>query len=127
MRRPSPDRTDPATLGRQILREGSVTIRTVLAWQAPDLREALMRARIAGYGHLIVDGTVIETDRLRTPGPAEGVDLWWSGKTSNQRKRNRTPPVWGSTTDPPTGPTVVVAGQRSIGYISRRGTWTDIS
>ncbi|KEZ38578.1 DDE superfamily endonuclease, partial [Frankia sp. CeD] len=55
----------------------------VLAWQAPDLREALMRARVAGYEHLIVDGTVIETDRLRMPGPTEGVDLWWSGTISN--------------------------------------------
>jgi hypothetical protein len=55
----------------------------VLPWQAPDLRETLMRARIAGHGHLIVDGTVIETDRLRVPGPTEGVDLRWSGKVSN--------------------------------------------
>lgn len=55
----------------------------VLVWQAPDLREALMRARIAGYDHVIVGGTVIETDRLRTPGPTEGVDLRWSGKIAH--------------------------------------------
>lgn len=55
----------------------------VLAWQAPDLREALMRARLAGYDHVIVDGTVVETDRVRVPGPTEGVDLWWSGKIHN--------------------------------------------
>src|SRR6185369_7245299 len=26
------------------------------------------------------DGTLIETDRVRTPGPTKNVDLWWSGK-----------------------------------------------
>jgi hypothetical protein len=59
------------SVGYRYLHEGVA----VLAWQAPDLREAPMRARIAGYDHLIVDGTVIETDRLRVPGPTEGVDL----------------------------------------------------
>ncbi|ABW12382.1 transposase IS4 family protein [Parafrankia sp. EAN1pec] len=67
------------SVGYRYLHEGTA----VLAWQAPDLREALMRARIAGYGHLIIDDTIIETDRLRIPGPTEGVDLWWSGKISN--------------------------------------------
>jgi hypothetical protein len=51
------------SVGYRYLYEGVA----VLAWQAPDLREALMRARIAGHDHLIVDGTVIETDRLRVP------------------------------------------------------------
>jgi hypothetical protein len=27
-----------------------------------------------------LDGTLIETDRVATPGPTAGVDLWWSGK-----------------------------------------------
>ena len=56
-------------MGYHYLHEGVA----VLAWQAPDLREALMRARIAGYGHLIIDGTVVETDRLRVPGSTEGL------------------------------------------------------
>jgi hypothetical protein len=55
----------------------------VLAWQAPDLRNALLAAKAAGYGHVIVDGTLIETDRVRLPGPTPGVDLWWSGKVHN--------------------------------------------
>jgi hypothetical protein len=29
---------------------------------------------------VIIDGTLIETDRCRTPGPTPQVDLWWSGK-----------------------------------------------
>ncbi|ONH28042.1 transposase family protein [Pseudofrankia asymbiotica] len=67
------------SVGYRYLHEGVA----VLAWRAPDLREALMRARIAGYDHVIIDGTVIETDRLRVPGPTEGVDLWWSGKAAH--------------------------------------------
>jgi hypothetical protein len=55
----------------------------VLAAQAPDLRVALARARREGYGHVIIDGTIIETDRVSTPGPTEGVDLYWSGKIHN--------------------------------------------
>lgn len=52
----------------------------VLAAQAPGLHGALLAARTAGYSHVIIDGTLIETDRVRTPGPTQGVDLWWSGK-----------------------------------------------
>ena len=29
---------------------------------------------------MIVDGTLIHTDRISVPGPTSGVDLWWSGK-----------------------------------------------
>ena len=38
---------------------------------------------MAGYSHVNIDGTLIETDRCRTPGPTPGVDLWWSGKHAN--------------------------------------------
>jgi hypothetical protein len=51
----------------------------VLAAQAPDLATALAEAKAAGAGHLNLDGTVIRTDRVGTPGP-NGADLWWSGK-----------------------------------------------
>jgi hypothetical protein len=55
----------------------------VLAAQAPGLHGALLAAKQAGYSHVSIDGTLIETDRLSTPGPTEGVDLWWSGKHGN--------------------------------------------
>ena len=51
----------------------------VLAAQAPDLADALAAAKDAGLTHLNLDGTVIRTDRIHTPGP-NGSDLWWSGK-----------------------------------------------
>ncbi|PFG46912.1 DDE superfamily endonuclease [Amycolatopsis sulphurea] len=56
---------------------------TVLAAQAPALESALLAAKMAGHSHISIDGTLIETDRVRTPGPTDGVDLWWSGKHSN--------------------------------------------
>ncbi|GGS89210.1 hypothetical protein GCM10010176_036330 [Nonomuraea spiralis] len=40
---------------------------------------ALAEAKAAESGHLTLDGTVIRTDRISTPGP-NGADLWWSGK-----------------------------------------------
>jgi hypothetical protein len=32
---------------------------------------------------VLLDGTLIETDRVSTPGPTPGVDLWWSAKHAN--------------------------------------------
>ena len=52
----------------------------VLAALTPSLHGALLAAKAAGYSHVIVDGTLIRTDRISTPGPTVGVDLWWSGK-----------------------------------------------
>jgi hypothetical protein len=51
----------------------------VLAAHAPDLRQALAAARQAGLSHVNLDGVVIPTDRVKTPGP-NNADLWWSGK-----------------------------------------------
>lgn len=52
----------------------------VLAARRPSLHGALLAAKAAGHSHVIVDGTLIHTDRISTPGPTSGVDLWWSGK-----------------------------------------------
>jgi hypothetical protein len=55
----------------------------VLAARAPKLESALLAAKMAGYSHVNIDGTIIETDRCATPGPTPGVDLWWSKKHHN--------------------------------------------
>lgn len=55
----------------------------VLALRSPTLHGALLAAKAAGYSHVNIDGTLVETDRCRTPGPTPGVDLWWSGKHDN--------------------------------------------
>lgn len=52
----------------------------VLAARKPSLHGALLAAKAAGHGHVILDGTLIATDRTAAPGPTPGVDLWWSGK-----------------------------------------------
>ena len=52
----------------------------VLAAAAPGLHGALLTARMAGHTHIHLDGTLIPTDRSKTPGPNPGIDLWWSGK-----------------------------------------------
>jgi hypothetical protein len=56
----------------------------VLAAQAPDLHEVLVRAIEDGIGHLILDGKVFDTDRLRektTSIKGEQIDTWYAGKT----------------------------------------------
>jgi hypothetical protein len=51
----------------------------VLAAPAPRVHDALLAAKAAGATHLNLDGTLIHTDRVATPGP-NGAGLWWSGK-----------------------------------------------
>jgi hypothetical protein len=55
----------------------------VLAAQAPDLHQVLQECRDRGFSHVILDGTLIETDRVAgTHVNSEGkeVDTWYSGK-----------------------------------------------
>src|SRR5207248_2518269 len=56
----------------------------VLAAYAPDLREALERAVEDGLPHLILDGTVVDTDRVADKTiskKGKEIDRWFSGKT----------------------------------------------
>ena len=56
---------------------------TVLAEQAPELAEALERAKNAGFSHVILDGKVIPCDRCKEPAisvKGEVIDVWYSGK-----------------------------------------------
>ena len=57
----------------------------VLAASAPSLHGALLAAKAAGYSHVNIDGVLIETDPVCTPGPTPGVDLWWSGNCATRR------------------------------------------
>jgi DDE superfamily endonuclease len=55
----------------------------VLAAEAPELREALERASDAGFSHVILDGTIIASDRCKEPAisvKGEVIDLWYPGK-----------------------------------------------
>ena len=55
----------------------------VLAGQAPDLREALERAKDEGLVYVILDGKIIACDRCKEPAvgvKGQVIDLWYSGK-----------------------------------------------
>jgi hypothetical protein len=78
---------------RQLARDNQISLSTgydylhegidVLAARSPSLHNALLAAKAAGHDYVNIDGILVETDRCRTPGPTEGVDLWWSGKHDN--------------------------------------------
>ena len=56
----------------------------VLAARAPDLRAALDRAEEEGLPHLILDGKIVDTDRLHVKTVSKKgkeIDRWYSGKT----------------------------------------------
>jgi hypothetical protein len=56
---------------------------TVLAAQAPDLHDALRRAKTEGLSHVILDGKVFSADRCAqktTSVKGKQIDLWFSGK-----------------------------------------------
>jgi hypothetical protein len=60
----------------------------VLEDQAPDLREALERAKDEGFSHVILDGKIIPCDRCKEPAASakgEVIDLWYSGKATARR------------------------------------------
>ncbi|MBM7494043.1 hypothetical protein JOD64_005265 [Micromonospora luteifusca] len=76
MRQLATDNQISISTGYDYLNEGI----DVLAARTPSLHAALLAAKAAGHDYVNIDGTLIETDRCRTPGPTEGVDLWWSGK-----------------------------------------------
>ena len=52
----------------------------VLAARAPDLRSVLEQGKAAGWSHVVLDGTLIRTDRCCVTNPESGHDLWYSGK-----------------------------------------------
>ena len=83
------DRTAPDALARDhgISRATAYRYRDevidVLAAQAPELREALERAKDEGLPHVILDGAIIPADRCKqktTSVKGEAIDVWYSGK-----------------------------------------------
>ena len=83
------DRTTPDALARDHGISRATAYRyldevvVVLAEQAPDLHQALERARDEGLSHVILDGKIIPCDRCKEPAVSvkgEAIDLWYSGK-----------------------------------------------
>src|SRR3954451_196629 len=119
------DNTISVSTGYAYLHEGL----TVLADQAPGLSSVLLAAKMAGYAHVNIDGTLIETDRCRTPGPTPGVDLWWSGKHDNHGGNVQVItapdgwPLWTSPVRP--GREHDTAALRRHDILPLLNTWTD--
>jgi hypothetical protein len=83
------DRTTPEALARDHGVSRATAYRyvdevvAVLAEQAPDLHQALERAKDEGFSHVILDGKVIPCDRCKEPAVSmkgQVIDLWYSGK-----------------------------------------------
>jgi hypothetical protein len=83
------DRTSPDVLARDHGISRATAYRYldevigVLADQAPDLAQALDRALAEGLPHVVLDGTIIRTDRCREKVLSvrgQDVDLWYCGK-----------------------------------------------
>jgi DDE superfamily endonuclease len=83
------DRTSPDALARDHGISRATAYRyvdellAVLADQAPDLRQALERAKDEGLAHVILDGKIIPCDRCKEPTlsvKGQVIDLWYSGK-----------------------------------------------
>jgi hypothetical protein len=81
----------------------------VLAARAPDLHDALQRGHDEGWPHVVLDGKVIDTDRLRVKTLSKKgkvIDAWYSGKTHDfggkvqALTRPDGPPVWISPVEP---------------------------
>ena len=83
------DRTAPDALARDHGISRATAYRylgeviAVLAEQAPDLHQALERAKDQRFPHVILDGKIIACDRCKEPAlsvKGQVIDLWYSGK-----------------------------------------------
>ncbi len=87
------DRTAPDALARDHGISRATAYRyvdeviAVLAGQAPDLHQALERAKDDGFAHVILDGKIIPGDRCKEPAVSvkgQVIDLWYSGKAQRR-------------------------------------------
>jgi hypothetical protein len=84
-----------ATRMRQLAGDNQISVSTgydylhegidVLAARSPTLTAPCSPLTPPAHDYVTIGGTLIATDRCRTPGPTEGVDLWWSGKHDQHR------------------------------------------
>ena len=59
----------------------------MLAAEAPQLHQALERAKDAGFSHVILDGKIIACDLFTESAlsaKGEVIDLWYSGKAQRR-------------------------------------------
>lgn len=98
----------------------------VLAAQAPDLTEALARVQREGWAFVILDGKIVDTDRLRVKTisrKGEQIDLWYSGKRHDfggniqAVMRPDGLPIWVSAVSPGSVHDLVAAHEHALGAL----------
>jgi hypothetical protein len=98
----------------------------VLAAQAPELAEALARVHEEGWAFVILDGKIIDTDRVAgttISRKGQTIDLWYSGKThgfgGNIQAVMRPDglPIWVSAVEPGNTHDLVAAHQHAFGAL----------
>jgi hypothetical protein len=98
----------------------------VLAAQAPALAEALDRVHEEGWAFVILDGKIIDTDRVAgttISRKGQTIDLWYSGKThgfgGNVQAVMRPDglPIWVSAVEPGNTHDLVAAHQHALGAL----------
>lgn len=126
------ERRDVALIGRGLGISPATSYRylheaiDVLAEQAPDLHHTLARGREQGWSHVILDGKVVDTDRvagttISTKGAT--IDAWYSGKTrdfgANIQALTRPDglPVWISEVEPGSTHDLTAARRHVLGAL----------
>lgn len=122
------DRPDVTRLGRGFGVSQATSYRypgegiEILAAQASDLSFALERAKADGLPHLVLDGKVVDTDRLRektTSRKGKEIDRWFAGKTRDFGGNTQAifapdgTPLWVSDV-PPDGTHDITAARRLV-------------
>lgn len=126
------ERRDVALIGRGLGISPATSYRylheaiDVLAEQAPDLHHTLARGREQGWSHVILDGKVVDTDRVagtRISTKGATIDAWYSGKTrdfgANIQALTRPDglPVWISEVEPGSTHDLTAARRHVLGAL----------
>jgi DDE superfamily endonuclease len=103
----------------------------VLAAQAPELTEALERVAEGGWAFVILDGKIVDTDRLRVKTISRKgaqIDLWYSGKKHDfggniqAVMRPDGLPIWVSAVEPGSVHDLVAAQEHVLGALYAAAT-----
>ncbi|MGH9248099.1 MAG: transposase family protein [Acidimicrobiales bacterium] len=98
----------------------------MLAAQAPDLHHALEKVAADGWSHVVLDGTVVDSDRVAeqtTSMKGQVIDAWYSGKKrhfgGNLQAVVRPDglPVWLSEVEPGSTHDITCARERVLGAL----------
>jgi DDE superfamily endonuclease len=94
----------------------------VIAEQAPDLNEVLKQAKLEGWSHVTLDGTLVHIDRVNER-KDDGDHLWYSGKHKTQGGNVQILadpsgfPIWSSEVEPGSAHDIAAAREHCLGAL----------